>query len=122
MTKVLVIDDDPGMRRIVRHILELIGYEVKEAPDGKIGEKIYKEEGADLIIMDVVMPEQEGLQTIQALKKNNSDVKIIAISGEGKMGPDEYLAMASKMGALFTLAKPFGSKELREVVQKALDS
>lgn len=66
------------------------------------------------------MPEKEGIETIMDLKRDFSDVKIIAISGGGRIDPEEYLHMAEKLGAQRTLTKPFELKELLEAVRELL--
>ncbi len=96
------------------------GHEVVNASNGKEGIKLFRENGADLIITDIVMPEKEGLETIMELRKGYPDVKIIAISGGGRVDPESYLTMAEKMGASRTLTKPFEREELLEAVRELL--
>jgi len=101
-------------------MLEREGYEILEAPDGAEGIKIYREEPTDIVITDILMEGKEGIETIRELKKDFPDVKIIAISGGGRIEPESYLNMAQKFGALQTLTKPFDRKELLEAVRKLL--
>lgn len=122
MAKILIIDDEKQVRRYLRKILEAEGYEVMEAQDGKIGSRLYRKQPADLIITDIVMPEQEGIETIIELRRDFPDVKIIAISGGGyQMGPADCLRLAKGLGANFTLAKPFTRKKMLSAVQQVLN-
>ncbi len=121
MRSVLVIDDDDKVRTMLRQSLEREGYDVLEAGDGKEGLKIFREKGADLIITDLIMPEKEGLETITELRQDYPDVKVIAISGGGRVSPDEYLHLAKSLGAHLTLTKPFEREELLEAVRDLLE-
>ncbi len=122
MQTVLVIDDEELIRGFIRLALEREGYEVREAHNGEIGLRMYRQEPADLVITDIIMPDKEGLETIRTLKRENTDVRIIAMSGGGpRMGHDYCLQMANKLGVVKSLAKPFGAAELLEAVKEALD-
>ncbi|MDY6951804.1 MAG: response regulator [Thermodesulfobacteriota bacterium] len=116
--RVLVIDDDVGIRTMLRRLLEGAGYEVTEAPDGNQGIYLYRQDPVDLVITDIIMPEKEGLETIRELRRDFPKVKIVAISGGGRIRADEYLPMAEKFGADRTLAKPFDPKELLDAVHE----
>jgi DNA-binding response OmpR family regulator len=120
MARILVIDDEPEMRTILRQILEKAGYEVVDASNGREGLRRYSEKPADLVITDLVMPEKEGIETILDLKRKFSGVKIIAVSGGGQVGPRDYLKLAGELGALKTFAKPFSMGELLKAVQELL--
>jgi DNA-binding response OmpR family regulator len=102
------------------HVLQREGYDVIDAPDGKAGIRAFREQGADLIISDIIMPEKEGLETVMELRRDFPEVKIIAISGGGHVNPDEYLHMAAKLGAQLTLTKPFERDELLAAVEELL--
>jgi DNA-binding response OmpR family regulator len=116
MQLVLIVDDDPYFRKLVAKILEKDGYETMTAPDGNVGLKTFKAHHPDLTIVDMIMPEKEGLETIMALKRIDPQVKIIAISGGGKADPFTYLQMAKKLGAAETLVKPLERHQLLEKV------
>lgn len=118
--RILVIDDDENIRRLLRTILELEGYQVIEASDGGIGLREFEKSPADLVITDLIMPGKEGIETIRDLRQKSPDVKIIAISGGGRIGPESYLKMAEGVGALHTMKKPFELVELVEAVAKVL--
>ncbi len=118
--RVLVVDDEEQMRSIIRQTLEDAGYEVMEAPDGKVALWLFKEKPADLIITDIIMPEQEGLERIMELKRDFPNEKIIAISGGGLGDKEQYLDMVKKIGPDSSLAKPFEKEELLEAVKELL--
>ena len=120
MARILIIDDDVQILDMLRQTLEHEGYEVVDAADGKKGIRLYRENPADLIITDIVMPEKEGIETIIELKQDFPDVKIIAISGGGQIRPEGYLSMAKKLGAQYTFSKPFERKELLSAIRELI--
>lgn len=122
MTTILIIDDDEQIRIALSKTLKRAGYETIWANNGEEGIKLFKEKGPDLIITDLIMPEKEGIETIVELRRSYPDVKIIAMSGGGKNGPEDYLPMAKRLGARITLKKPFRVNDLLEAVSKILKS
>jgi DNA-binding response OmpR family regulator len=120
--RILVIDDDPAVCGMLAEMLRREGYEVDEAADGRAGMKKFHETPAALVITDVVMPEQEGLETLMQLRAESATVKVIAISGGGRVGPDAYLNSAKTLGAHGILAKPFGREELLTAVKTVLEA
>jgi CheY-like chemotaxis protein len=121
MARILIIDDEAMMLDLIVKILEREGYETVVASGGKDGIKIQRENPADLSITDLIMPEKDGLETIMELRQDFKDVKIIAMSGGGKIGSETYLQIAKTMGAIGTIAKPFDRKELLKTVQELLE-
>ena len=120
MARILIIDDDVQILDMLRQTLELKGYEVVDATNGKEGIRLYRENPADLIITDIIMPDKEGIETIIELKRDFPDVKIIAISGGGRIGPEGYLSMAKKLGARYTFSKPVKREELLAAVRELI--
>lgn len=120
MKKILVIDDEEVIRKFLRLFFEKKGYEVVEATNGSQGVNIFMEQGADLIITDLVMPEQEGLETIRQIIKLYPGTPIIAMSGGGIIDPDVYLKMAKGFGAKYVFPKPFDKDLLLEKVKELL--
>jgi CheY-like chemotaxis protein len=107
MAHVLVIDDDPTIRSLIGGMLEAGGHSVIEARDGRAGVEIFSQQKIDLVVTDIVMPEQEGIETIGALRRLNRRVPILAISGSATVGgAGDYLRAAAALGATDTLAKP----------------
>ena len=120
MNRILVIDDDEIVSAMLAQLFTEAGYEVKTASDGSRGLNILKAETFDLIVTDIVMPNKEGLETILAIRKTNKTVPIIAISGGGQIGPDQYLTLAQQFGATHALRKPLDIEEVLAVVQSLL--
>jgi len=118
MAKILVVDDEFQMRRLLRLALERHGHTVDEAADGSEALRRFAERQPDLVITDLVMPEKEGIETIQALRRKCPAIPIIAISGGGRVGPENYLSMAGQMGANRSFAKPFSLEEILTAVQE----
>ena len=106
MAHILIIDDELQIQLMLRKLFESEGYKVTGASDGNEGIRLYRENPADLIITDFIMPEKEGIETIRDLKKEFPEVEIIAISGGGRGSPEVYLGFAKNMGAKYTFAKP----------------
>lgn len=117
---ILVIDDEEQMRGLLRQILERGGYQVLVAEDGLQGMRVYEDNTVDVVITDLLMPNKEGLETIMEMKSKYPDVRIIAMSGGGRDGVLNFLPAAEKLGAMTTLAKPFGRKDILAAVEAAL--
>jgi len=120
MIRILVIDDDIKIREMLKQYLERAEYEVLVAPDGKAALKLHSANPVDLIITDIVMPEKDGLETIMELRRRFPAVKVIAISGGGKIEANEYLDIAKAMGVTRTFSKPFELRELLAAVRELL--
>jgi CheY-like chemotaxis protein len=116
MARVLVVDDESEMRKVLREALERRGHSVDEAANGREALRQFADAQPDLVILDLIMPEMEGIETIQALRRKCPAVPIIAISGGGRLNPEDYLSMAGQIGAQRTFAKPFALKEILTAV------
>ncbi len=121
MKKILIIEDDEFVQKMLRQTFERAGYEVGAAENGAAGLKLYDAqlsllEPFDIVITDLIMPEMEGIETITKLRKSNPNVKIIAISGGGRNKPEHYLHLAEKLGASYTFTKPVDRDKLLEAV------
>lgn len=120
MARILIIDDDDNVRRLLRRLFEREGQTVLEAADGREGLRLYRLAPTEIVITDILMPEQNGLETIIALRKEFPAVKIIALSGGRQTGRQNLLHDAERLGAQYTLHKPFDIQELTDVVNKLL--
>ena len=118
MPRILIIDDDEGLRRILGQILVRAGHVVTEAVDGCEGLKSFRKEPVDLVVCDLIMPDKEGLETISVLRKEFPAVKIIAISGGARVTGYDFLPAASGLGANVALAKPFTREQILEAVER----
>lgn len=117
MPSVLVVDDEDQIRQLIRETLEQAGYEVREARDGKDGLERYRAQPTDVVIMDILMPDQDGLESIMTLRREFPGARIIAITGGSDMiGILNFLDVAKMLGARRTLQKPFEMKTLVEAV------
>jgi len=115
------MEDDELLRDALRVVLEAAGYEVIEAADGDAGLRLAREHGADLAVVDIFMPERDGLEVIKALRVESPGAKIIAVSGGGRTGQIEVLRAAAAFGASRTLLKPFAPRELLTAIRDVLD-
>jgi DNA-binding NtrC family response regulator len=116
---ILVVDDDADVRSVLARMLEIGGYQVFEAGDGKQAVAEARNRPIDLLITDLVMPEQEGIETIKLLRKEYPALKIIAISGA--FGGD-FLTVAGYLGAAETLQKPLRLDAILSTVERVLKS
>lgn len=120
MARILVIDDEPSIRDMLRAGFEAMGFEVCEAADGNQGLKVFRERPADLVITDILMPDRDGLEVIRTLQRSFPGVKIIAISGKGMGGDLDFLIEAELFGAVSAMAKPFTWPEMLGVAHSVL--
>ena len=120
MKRILVIDDEITILVMLRRLLTKGGYEVMEAANGKIAADLLRDNPADLIITDLIMPDQEGLETIIEFRRDYPAMPIIAMSGGGSVGPSTYLDIAKKLGARRTFTKPFHPADLLAAVHEIL--
>ncbi len=120
--KILVIDDDRLVCSLLEETLTEEGYDVIVTNSAEQGVSLYQKNRIDLVITDIIMPDKEGLETIRELIRLSPHIKIIAMSGGGIVPGEEYLAIASRMGASCTLSKPFNREELLQAIAKTLDT
>lgn len=120
MARILLIDDDDGFREMVCLALEEAGYEVLQAVDGREGVALYGKHSPDLVITDIIMPNQEGVETISILMRDFPGARIFAVSGGGGSGIVDALPVARKLGAVRTFAKPFSVKELLGAIREEI--
>lgn len=120
MPRILLVEDDETLSQAIAALLQRAGHEVRQANDGREALKCFQGFQPDLVITDIIMPEVEGLETIRTLHRKAPTVKIVAISGGGVGGPEQYLGMAQKLGAIATLAKPFSTHDLLAIVTRIL--
>lgn len=120
MKTVLVVDDDPSIRALIRLYLESAGYGVVEAADGRRAMTSLDEHPVDLVILDIFMPEMDGLEVLQVLRQHTQSCKVMAISGgSAKIGMD-LLGHATIFGADQVLEKPFGEVTLLGKVESLI--
>ena len=118
MARILVIDDDADTRAMLEQILKAAGHEVFLAAYGREGVMRHRACPADLVITDLYMPNQDGMETIREFRIRFPEVALIAMSGGTDSGA--MLAMARNLAAVGILHKPFLTEELIDAVAKAL--
>jgi two-component system, chemotaxis family, chemotaxis protein CheY len=118
MARILVVDDDARLREATRAVLELEGHEVVEASDGGEALRLQSAQPMDVVVCDMFMPRQDGIETIRAFRRDFPNLKIIAVSGGGFFGAVDVLKMARLIGATEILSKPFSRVSLVGAVDR----
>lgn len=117
---VLIIEDDPIMLRNLAQWFQQAGCKVMVAHDGVEGLAQFAKLRPNAVVTDIIMPNREGVETLMAIKALDPDVKILAISGGGRLGSTDLLAMAHSLGADAVMAKPFRSTDVVGAVARLL--
>jgi CheY-like chemotaxis protein len=120
MSKVLLVDDDMSVRVALRQILSDLGHEVTEASDGAEAIAQISNGSIDLVLTDLLMPGTDGFEAIRHLRKKAPQIRLIAMSGGGLVGPSVFLDLAEQLGAVTTLLKPFSKSDLETAINYAL--
>lgn len=116
---VLVIDDEQGVREVISESLKLCGFKVLKAENGKNAvDLIDQGHKPDVVITDIIMPEQDGIETILTIRKRYPDVKLVAISGGGRMNNMDFLSLAENLGADVTMPKPLDIDKLENILKE----
>ena len=119
--RILVIDDDPSIRQTLGIALTKAGYKVLQARDGAEGTHLWREQGADLVITDLHMPDKNGLEVIMTLRAHSPSTPIIAMSDGGRTKQIGLLGDAKLLGAVRTIVKPFKLGEMLIAVKQELE-
>ena len=122
MTKqrILVADDDPGIRRTLQIGLTQAGYEVIEARDGEEAMRLWRDVGADLVISDIYMPDKDGIEVIRELRAESPTTPVISMTSSGRSKNLDPLRYSATFGASRTIAKPFTLEEMLAIVKQVL--
>jgi len=120
MKNILLVDDEESIRTMVRAVLSNENYVFAEANNGTEALEILESTEFDLIITDVIMPDCDGIELVMSVRKKLPDIKVIVMSGGGRVRADHYLNLAEKLGAACVFEKPFNTAELRETVSTLL--
>ena len=116
--RILVIDDNEDFAELIRHFLQAEGFSVAIARDGRLGLEIQRHQPAEIIITDIFMPRQDGVETIAALRSEFPAAKIIAMTGRESITDFDALRVADELGAVQTFKKPFDIPDLVAAVRR----
>ncbi len=122
MAGILIVEDDKDLREMLKTSLLMRKYTVLEASDGKEALLKFRPSVTDMVITDLIMPDEDGLKVIMKIKEIKPSVKIIAISGGGKAGPGNYLNLAKALGADEIFPKPFSINEMIKKIDELLNA
>jgi DNA-binding response OmpR family regulator len=122
MPGVLIVEDDKELREMLKMSLLRSGFTVMEAENGKDAIAHFKPLVTDLVVTDLIMPEEDGLKVVIKLRELKPSIRIIAISGGGKVGPGSYLNLAKALGADAIFPKPFSINDLISKIENLLDN
>ncbi|GMA63573.1 response regulator [Alicyclobacillus fastidiosus] len=117
--KVLVVDDQFGIRVLLQEVLQREGYEIFQAPNGTTALEIVQREQPDLILLDMKIPGMDGLEILRNIRKLELDTKVIMMTAYGEL---DLIQEAMEMGALAHFTKPFDIDELRQAVKDQLQA
>ena len=122
MPKVLIIDDEKDIRSVLKDMLGMSGYDVDTAEDGRKAKELYDKTDYDVVITDIIMPEQDGFEVILDYRNKNQLDRIIAISGGGRTSSEDYLNIASHFGVSSIFSKPPDDEDLIAKVDEIVAS
>lgn len=122
MARILIVDDEFAVRYAVRSVLEDAGHEVLEASDGTEALGVLTARPVDVAVVDIVMPNKEGVETTAEILRAHPSVKVIAISGGGRNRNFDFLEMAKSLGAHGVLRKPFTDEQLLKLIAGCEDA
>src|SRR5271154_3501930 len=117
---ILVIDDDQPVRQSMEIVLQTYGFDVLTARDGEEGLRAFREHMPAAVITDIMMPGRDGIETIREIRREFPDAKIIAMSGGGRVGNTDFVALALKLGADCGIHKPFDIEKPVELLRTLL--
>ncbi len=120
MANILIIEDDEGVRSLLKNILVRAGHAVAVAQDGCHGMDSYRAQAFDLVFTDLIMPDKDGLEVIREIRQIDPQAKIIGMSGGAVKFADTYLKLAHGFGASRLLPKPFLVADVLAIVDELL--
>jgi two-component system response regulator (stage 0 sporulation protein F) len=115
--KVLIVDDQNGIRVLLMEVFSSEGYQTFQASNGKMALEIVRSESPDLVLLDMKIPGMDGLEILKRVKEINRDIKVIMMTAYGEL---DMIKEATELGALMHFTKPFDIDEMRMVVNMQL--
>ena len=126
MSRILVVDDDVAVRGAIKLVLEQEGHEVVLVSNGRAGVCAVESDAFDIVICDIFMPGMDGIETIHAFHQSKPQMPVIAMSGfmfrDGQAPAPDYLSLSTKLGAAYSLRKPFRPQELLKAVRECTEN
>ncbi len=122
MADILIVDDEVALRKNLGLLLTRNGHAIREAGNGREAMRLVANKLPDLLVTDIFMPEKDGIEVIQEVRRLHPQLRIIAMSGGLPMDHDVFLMMAQRLGVNATLSKPFSLQEFQALVDKVLGS
>jgi two-component system, chemotaxis family, chemotaxis protein CheY len=120
MATILLLEDNVPLAEVMMQALRASGHVITHAETGRAGIELLRVQAYDLLITDVVMPDQDGIETVMWMRENQPHVPIITISGDSPRHAQLYLSITQKFGVMRTLLKPFGPELLLRTVAEVL--
>ncbi len=120
MSRVLLVDDDVPFLKMLSHALQLAGYSVVSAETGGEALQKLREEPAAAVVLDIIMPEMDGIEALRKLRENCPELPVIVMSGGGRLAAKCYLPMAQRLGATAALEKPFRPGDLVKLLRELI--
>lgn len=117
---IVLVDDDESLRAAMTTILTRAGFNIHSTADGEEALRFIQKNPVSLVITDLIMPQIEGIELIVRLRKARPDLKIIAVSGGGRLRPETFLDAAKSLGAWKVMTKPFSTPDLIAAIREAL--
>lgn len=117
---ILIIDDDAAVARALSLILTRAGYRVRSETSGRRGVQLLDEGGIDLVLTDIIMPDLDGIEAIRRIRAYHPGLRIVAMSGGGRIDKADFLQMAQALGADGVIEKPVRREHLLEIVDRAM--
>ena len=118
--KILIADDDAGIRRVLTRMLTVEGYAVIEAGNGSEALELLERQGADVVLTDLYMPKVDGIELVIRLREIHPEVKVLVMSGGGYVPGADVLERVRRLGVLGVIAKPFSNEAVRDLVASVL--
>lgn len=117
-SRILIVDDSKFMRMLLADLLTRHGFEVLEAESGEQAVKLFLEESPDLVTLDILMPGRDGIETLQDLRNQSPEARVVMVTA---LGMEDYIKRALDAGADGFILKPFSAEKVLETVQEVLE-